>query len=332
MKHKKIFIFDSNFGESFYWRLGLPAKQLIKLGYDITISNEIDITQMVCRQLKSLYDFDILFFQIVWQPELISVIGKLMQEGKTVVIDVDDDYYSMPATINKNYLQKDIYGNTRIDYLRRALNLCSIIQCTTPVLADLYGKSKSVVMPPFIDNSIYNTKKIQHDKFTIGWYGTKRRYNDLMILKGCVPDDSIFRIAGYPEANEEIFKSNNIKVTGRFDISQLPIIISECDLGVVPAVDNSFNRGKDDGKCLEFAAGHCPVIASDIAPYRNWIEKDINGYLAKNGKDFIKYINKIKNDNKLLDRLSINAKQKAIKRDITSNISKWIDTYNLIRK
>ena len=109
------------------------------------------------------------------------------------------------------------------------------------------------------------------------------------------------------------------------------LIISQIDLGLVPLIDNKFNQGKSDLKGLEFGAGHVPVIASRVAPYIRWIENGVNGYLANNSKDFIKLINRCINDTSLMNYLSINARNKALLRDINIGIKQYIDLYNIVK-
>jgi len=74
-----------------------------------------------------------------------------------------------------------------------------------------------------------------------------------------------------------------------------------------------------------------PVIASPVAPYRRFIRNMENGILLKNnnGKNWLKAINLLANDKDLRIRLGKEAKKDAIKRDIKSNIYKWVKAYGL---
>jgi glycosyltransferase involved in cell wall biosynthesis len=72
-----------------------------------------------------------------------------------------------------------------------------------------------------------------------------------------------------------------------------------------------------------------PVVASDIAPYRRWIKHGVNGFLAKNGYDWVRYLARLTGDKDLRLAMGREAKKQAVKRDIANNIGNWIKAYNL---
>ena len=328
-EHKRILFLSMNNDGSTYYRMSLVSDTLKKLGYDSSHALEFNDDYMVVNvdnKVVSLYSFDIIFFQTITHSWLFGMINKLKRKGITIILNIDDDYLN-DAGYGSFYMPKD-----KKDTVRKALEYADNICVSTPELSDLYGKHRCKVIENCVDTSLYNTKKIKHDKFTIGWFGTVTHLYDLNIIGGCIPDDVRLVIAGFPEALPKYF--SNVKDTkgiGLFNIKELPTIISEIDLGLVPLIDNKFNQGKSDLKGVEFGAGHVPVIASNVAPYKRWVENGVNGYLANNSKDFIKHINRCINNTSLMDYLSINARDKALLRDINIGINNYIEYYNFVK-
>jgi len=328
-EHKKILFLSTTDDGSTYYRMRLPHNKLKELGYDVTHTLEFNGDIMAVRvgdRAVSLYEYDIVFMQTVAQAKVLPMLSRLKKNHITLILNIDDDYFNNNGT-GSFYIPK-----ADKDTIRQAMEYADNICVSTPELALAYGQQRCSVIENYIDTSLYNSKKLVHDKFTIGWFGTVNHLYDLEIIGGAVPDDVRLVIAGFPEATTRYFSNvKDTKAIGLFPISDLPIIISEIDLGLVPLVDNKFNQGKSDLKGVEFGAGHVPVIASNVAPYKRWVENGTNGYIANNGKDFIKYINKIRNDSNLINNLSINARNKALLRDINIGINKYIENYNLVK-
>lgn len=327
-QHKKILFLYRNDDGSTYYRMRLPAEKLKQLGFDCSISGNFNDELMLVKiddEAVSLYEFDIVFFQAITLSWVLPMLEKMRKAHITLVTNIDDDYF------NSSGYGAFLMSKEQIDAIRKSLEIVDNVLVSTPELAQLYGIHRSKVIENYIDISLYNTKKIQHDKFTVGWFGTVNHLFDLELLNHALPDDIRLVTAGFPEVTIKYFDNvKDQKALSIFPISQLPSIISEIDLGLVPLLNNKFNQGKSDLKGVEFGAGHVPVIASKVAPYIRWVEQGYNGFLADNSKDFIKFINRIRNNPDLLNELSINAREKALTRDINTGIKEYIDFYNFV--
>jgi len=212
--------------------------------------------------------------------------------------------------------------------------LVDFLQVSTPELAELYSKYNDniFVLENSIDNKLYDkVPKVKNEKVVIGWFGTRTHIDDLRIVDGVIPENAKLLIAGFPEVKEAgLFKYHpDVELLPPYQLHELPSIVKRCDIGIVPLEQVKFNDGKSDLKGVEFGAGYVPVVASDVAPYRRWIEHGVNGFIAKKNKTkyWIRYLNELVNNEELREKMGKAAKEKAISRDIRTYVKNWIEVY-----
>jgi glycosyltransferase involved in cell wall biosynthesis len=337
----------------------------LKASKSILSPNSPGLTHITLDLTKA----DTVVFQMIWHDALNTTIKKLKNLGITTAMEVDDDYLNLPASnpsfhafhpkcnLVKNKdgklvfnLQQQKYKksfnryvrdrkseektNFALDNLKKAMSLVDFLQVSTPELSQLYSKYNDhiVVLENCIENELYDSvPKVKNTKPVIGWFGTKTHSEDLRIVDGCIPDNAKLLIAGFPDIKDTtLFKYHeDIEFVPPYELKDLPQIVKQCDIGIIPLVECKFNDGKSDLKGLEFAAGSIPTVASDVAPYRRWIRHGENGYLAKGNKSkfWIRYLNELVNNQELREKMGKEAKIDAENRDIKSYIHKWVEVY-----
>jgi glycosyltransferase involved in cell wall biosynthesis len=72
-----------------------------------------------------------------------------------------------------------------------------------------------------------------------------------------------------------------------------------------------------------------PVVASHVESYAHSIVNGENGFIAKNSKDWLKYLRRLVEDAELRDEMGRAAKQLAESRTIDKNIALWEKAYGL---
>lgn len=103
--------------------------------------------------------------------------------------------------------------------------------------------------------------------------------------------------------------------------------VSQFDIGIAPLKQNKFNESKSYIKVLEYAALGIPCVASNVGPYRDFVEHGVTGFLASKPGDWKHYISLLANDSDLRNTISAAARNKAVTFTIQENIDEWVNAY-----
>jgi glycosyltransferase involved in cell wall biosynthesis len=136
-------------------------------------------------------------------------------------------------------------------------------------------------------DTFHNIKKKEiQDKLIFGHHGyTSAEKSLLKFLKGFVlavdtNKDIFFQIAGDGESLDELketaFKSlhsDRINFIGKYDFKDMPGIINEFDIGVIPYQYSDFNNTTIHNKIFDFFAMGKPVLVSETEPFNRLISE-----------------------------------------------------------
>ena len=294
---------------------------------------------------------DVVVFQLVFYEALVLIIQELKARGIYTIMESDDNYLNLNRNSPafwvfhpKTKLMKQPDGskmfkvfkekcNPSLDNMMKAMRTVDLLQVSTPELAELYKpfNSNIVVLENCIDMNLYNFKRSSNEKPVVIWSGTKTHIDDLYQLSGCVPHNCKLIIGGFTEAQDKgLFKDHpDVTFLEGTTLEKYPKeLVALGDIVAIPLVDNKFNACKSDIKGLEHAALGIPCVASDVAPYRRWVD-DTNGFLVKKNKTkfWIRYLQRLVDDKELREKLGAGAKKKAMERDIRKNIYRWESVY-----
>jgi glycosyltransferase involved in cell wall biosynthesis len=322
---KILFIANSMEGTLKY-RVNLPAKYL---GADIAVETNVmsmqvkiyvNILGKMQSQIKSITDYNIVVFQYANDPDLIFLIKRLNKLGIKTVIDLDDDlvnsnpYYLIAKETTKGIIE--------------AIKLVDLVTVTTESLAETYSQYNAnvIILPNMIEIDEWNFPKRDPSFIIAGWYSSGIRFEEMNeILAGRIPEDVFLYFAGSDKFKE--FKHERKMVEDRFNPADTPRILSNIDIGLIPLSLCKFNNGKSDLKGLEYGAMSIPFIASPTDPYKKLIDHCVNGFLAKHGRDWTKYINMLVSDSEMRLEMGKAARKVSESRDIAKNINLWEEAY-----
>jgi glycosyltransferase involved in cell wall biosynthesis len=102
------------------------------------------------------------------------------------------------------------------------------------------------------------------------------------------------------------------------------------DIGICPLLSTQFSRSKSWVKALEYFSRGIPVVASDVEPYRRFIDHGVNGFLAKTDHEWLRYLSELAGDDDLRRKMGAAAKEKARENTIEQHYGEWVSAYRML--
>ncbi|MFK7957806.1 MAG: glycosyltransferase [Lysobacterales bacterium] len=217
--------------------------------------------------------------QILMQPFLsdsgLDLMESIVHTGVAeLVLVIDDLWTSTPENTAANPFTNEEKGQ-RLSY---AADLSDRVILTTPALES----ATSFIHPQLsvINNGLPleqwpkpQRPRTRHrgQRLRVGWAGAFRHEEDLTLLERVIKttcDQMDWVVLGRCPRNLQPSISD---LRSPVPFTEFPAALSNLDLdiAVAPLRSTPFNRCKSHLKLLEYGAMGWPVIASDIAPYRN---------------------------------------------------------------
>ena len=182
--------------------------------------------------------------------------------------------------------------------MKQALAEADAVSVTTEILKQdmLKYNSNVFVLPNCVDLQAWQPLDLKPSSaLSMGWSGGSSHYQDLKSIS--IPITNVMR--WNPDLRLRIqgvcFKGvfRNVDAD-RLEV--LPWVDSEAhayrsaivapNFGIIPLVDNVFNRRKSPIKWIEYAALEVPCICSNMPPYDQVVMPGVNGDLANTPEHF----------------------------------------------
>ncbi len=333
---------DGNYSGVGYYRIVQPAKYIKK--HDIRVIGS-DIKRYSEKAEDTLHDIvrdhDIIVTKAIDNMQAASNLIFFKQHyNKKLVIDLDDNYFEVRPDQPgyKWYYPGSQKRATMSSYLSFAYH---IIVSTQPLadyhkdfLKKVHNQDKEItVIPNFNDFSEFNYRyKGNGDRrfIRIGWQGSTTHFSDLKMVIPAIKQimekypNVLMDFMGGIEVNQvrdlfgdfsdEMFKRISI-IGGTPSWAGYPWKLSKTrwDIGICPLIDDEFNRNKSHIKWMEYSSYKIPTIASRVYPYfvkingKKTIENGITGFLAKNTKEWVKYLSLLIENKELRETIGQNA-------------------------
>ena len=289
------------------------GEQLQRLGHHVRIEEWFEEAKIETQE--ALAYTVIILYRLAMCPPLEHLIREAHKLGKPVVFDTDDLVFE-PELIAWHRAVKNLSEADQIQHLegvRRylaTLQLCDAVTAATPLLAELARKRGK---PAFVHRNALGEemRKLSDSLFQ---QRTERRAGDKVVIvygSGTATHDVDFREASSALATVlERFPHVELWIAGpltlptsleRFSrrVQQYPLTdwpnwfrtMSESDIALAPLeMGNIFCRAKSEIKFVEAGALGLPVVASDIAPFRDSITHGEDGFLAADEGDWSRYL------------------------------------------
>lgn len=253
-----------------------------------------------------------------------KLIDKIRLTKCKIILDMDDHYQ-----LDRTHLMYNEYEQYKKDVILSIKNSDYIIVTHQHMLNTFskdfnISKDKFFISPNCIDNTLEQfqpTDNIIKDRIRFGWSGSVTHFEDIMLMH-----DSIYQLyvgehqnkitisyGGYvkddkvSEAMLGVLTCRGKANFEQFDISPSAKLIEyanfykNINVGLVPLVDNSFNKMKSNLKVLEIGAHKRGLICQNIHPYSD-ILTDKNCIKINKKKDWYWAFDKyIKNPNMIIE-------------------------------
>ena len=260
---------------------------------------------------------------------------------RRTVYENDDDVFSITRENSAAY---DAYaeGTDVREATMRYISTANMVTTTSPHLGDRFremtGNRVAVeVLPNYVPAWVLDLPRDSPDRrLRIGWAGGSSHARDIHMATPSVrrfmkryPGWDLY-INGVDYRRqfrcppERSYYTDWIHVT---DEPKLYYRSIDFDIGICPLLSTQFSRSKSWVKALEYFSRGIPVIASDVEPYRRFIDHGVNGFLAKTDHEWLKYLCELASDEELRAKMGEAAKQKAQENTIEQHYAKWVNAY-----
>lgn len=325
MKPKKIVYYVNQWWAVSWYRAHVPGSTLKALGHEVQMTDSID--------RHWVEECDVLVTLPAPDPRLPDVVRMLKARGALTVLDTDDDYWSLHPENPSRWTNEmlDLYATIARDVdlvtiaspelmgVMKALN-CNVRVLPNTLLSENWPKERKHTKP-------------DGEPLVLGWAGGTSHAPDLRLVYPVL----LQLLDEFPTLEVQIagLVTDDVPVHPRLvrpravRIEEYPDLLAGFDIAIAPLLDSRFNRCKSDLKFLEYGMVGLPTVASPVAPYARSINQGVNGYLAKNNKDWLKYLRLLINDSAARDRVAAKARAFAETRLITDNIDRWVKAYGL---
>lgn len=313
-------------GSAFY-RAVMPAMALSWLGH--TATHHI-------RLPPNWQSYDTIVGCRVAQTGPTKMWRKLKDEGKRLVLDLDDDYFHIDPS-NTNAVR--VWDEAMLGRLADNMALADLVTCCSePLAAVLRDYAPDVRVIPNGLPAQYLGKPRDYTAagrpLYVGWAGTSSTVAEL-------PEAvrALNRISQYPREGGVMvrlvgigpeqamglgLKGRQIGALGWVQhIEHYLQAVEEFDVWVAPYRGTRFNASKYPTKWLESSVLGIPLIASDIEPYRRVIKHGWNGFLVKYEHEWGRLLKRLCDDPELRQMIGMNARSDASGRIMQAVNFQW---------
>ncbi|WP_024813018.1 glycosyltransferase family 4 protein [Acidovorax sp. JHL-3] len=254
-----------------------------------------------CRALLQRLDFDVLWIEkeaLPWAPLWIE---HALLRGVPYVLDYDDAVFHQYDQHPQAWIRR-LYGRRLNGLMANAALVVGGNNYLAQRARDA-GAPWVEVVPTVIDLDRYPhwiNVPVVNEPLRIVWIGSPStaRYLDLLreplrILAKQQP--FVLRVIGGGAVDLPGVQVEIIPWAEDTEVEN----IRACDVGVMPLMDSSWERGKCGYKLIQYMACGLPVVASSVGVNPEIVHQDNNGYLANSPDEWVASLGKLLVDQSL---------------------------------
>lgn len=331
----------------------------IRLPFDYMKMNGIDARYARDGGDLEDQDYPIIVAQRMGYPGFQLQWLKLWRDHK-LVWETDDDLWNVDPT---NVRAKTAFTPELLRAVADCAGTAHMVTVSTEPLAEVMRQFNPNVhvLPNHVDDGLFHVERRRADRLTIGWAGGDSHVRDLEMIGrplrkflGHNPHVALHTIGadyrdtlGVPHrphmANDPVnplgkrYICRGIKgdtADARHTGWSTKLIeyyqTIDFDIGLAPLVPSKFNRSKSHIKALEYAALGIPVIASNEAPYRDFVIDGVTGFLVDRDHEWGQRLRDLVNDEAMRESMGAKAREHAQQFSIKEGWKLWERAYSTL--
>ncbi len=250
------------------------------------------------RALLATRRYDVVWVAIEclpWLPALVELA--LLPRRVPLVMDYDDAWFHR-YDAHSSALVRQILGSKIAKVMRRA----ALVTAGNPYISEYArgaGARRIEELPTVVDLARYANpaRRAASETVVVGWMGSPSTAQNLRILKEPLEALSrrhMIRCIAVGARAEQV--SGTPFEAIRWSEHTESEAISNFDIGVMPLIDEPFERGKCGYKLIQYMACGLPVVASPVGVNREIVRLGVNGELAASGADWERTLERLVGD------------------------------------
>ena len=329
------------------YRLRFPAEALARQGCDVEItesgpavlwdrewSGDTAPLDAKVLGLAEKPDADVVVIQRPGRAHWAELIPHLQAAGVRVVVDLDDDFESIPAAnVAASTYDPKLNPRHSRDWIRKACDLADLVTVSTGPLGGRYGRRGRVrVLPNLVPERYLSIEPERKLTNALGWSGSVDTHpGDLETVGNAVawllwdnPAWSVHVIGtGKGVAKRLRLSDAAVSSTAKWlPFVDYPTALAALTVGMVPLQRSRFNAAKSALKLMEMTAVGVPVVAAKTPDNERMHAHGI-GLLASSPSDWRKHLGLLMTDEDA--RVELAAKGRAVMAAFT--YEQWADLW-----
>ncbi len=319
-----------------YWRMHVPLYELARHGHEVTMVNRKEGPV----SLREADQYDVIVGERLDDLDGVTTWRRSRKPRNRLVYENDDDVFSITQ---ENWAAYNHFGKNDVQEAVRAYcEVSDMVTVTNETLARVFREfnPRVAVLPNFLPDIAFKAESSapKGRPLAVGWIGASSHGRDVHVATPSVRrfikrfSDWDVYLGGTDYRASFKIRVDRITfggwIEGRADEERYFSAPDNFDIGIAPLLDKTFARSKSPLKVMEFGARGIPTIASDVLPYRNYIEHGVDGFLAKNDHEWLEYLSLLAADHGLRARMGAAAMSKAKEHRIADHWKLWETAYS----
>jgi glycosyltransferase involved in cell wall biosynthesis len=326
----KIFGWTADHSGCGWYRIILPLATLQSHGHETWFNGKMP---------EEAWEADVVVAQRTCMPgptEILHRMAKHKGKRPKIVFELDDDLWSIDSsnpTADEFYAHPEVRGN-----LIANIKVADVVTVSTHPLADVVRKwnPNVVVLENCIPGELLTWQHGRYiDRLTVGWQGSPTHDADWKPIATTVgrwftaarkmnAPVEMHTIGEVPTTFPDVYPHRQTNWSDRMSTYYRVI---DWDVALAPLRRSLFNTSKSHLRVLEAAALGIPVVASNVAAYRDFVIDGQTGFLCSNPSDWPKYLDEMAHEPEMRQAMEHNSRKLAAQWTIEQNAEQWEAVY-----